>query len=174
MGSPKGLSLAGSFFVCYKSQINMNNNEKKKESIFYYFLWWKVDKEELDKQVREYSTLGILKSNKGIASLLTLGSTLITALFAIFGILPFSLIYGAIVYLPLAFFINKGKRWAMIIMMVLWSIEKGGSLIEYILTSQAKSISSVGLIIFWWVLFMKYLFGAYKVQVVIDKTNREK
>lgn len=119
---------------------------------------WKINEGEMKTQVENYDRLKITESYKGISTLLILGSMILTAILGKLENVSYD-IYGAIIYLPLAFFIWKGRKWAMIAIMILWTFEKG-----YQLYSTAGELSPVVPII-WWVIFMFYFVNAFKVEL---------
>jgi hypothetical protein len=80
-----------------------------------------------------------------------------------FDIVSYDAVYGAIIYLPLAFFIWKGHRWAMIAMMILWTIEKG-----YQVYATAGESSPI-IAIIWWAIFMSYFVNAFKIELARKK-----
>lgn len=128
---------------------------------FKWILWWKQDQDELKKQVENYNSLKIIKSYRGISTLLIIFSAFLTLGFSLTGWIdiPFDeAILTAAFYLTLAYFIYKGKKWAMIGMMIVWTFEKAYDFFIY-----GFSANPV-LIFVWWVIFMRYLFSAYQVE----------
>jgi hypothetical protein len=61
------------------------------------------------------------------------------------------------VYLPLAFFIYRGRRWAMIVMMALWTLEKGYQI-------YASSTPTPIVPVIWWFIFMNYFVNAFRIE----------
>ena len=87
---------------------------------------WKISEEELKNQVDSYRTLKITQSYRGISALLLVASMMLTGLLAKFGVIAYEDFYiNLFVYLPIAFFVYKGHRWAIIAIMILWTYEKG-------------------------------------------------
>jgi hypothetical protein len=123
---------------------------------------WKISEEEMKTQVEHYNSLKITESYRGISALLILGSMVLTVLLAKFGVISYDAVYSAIVYLPIAFFIWKGHRWAMIAMMILWTLEKGYSL-------YASGGTSPIIPIIWWAIFMGYFVNAFKIELARKK-----
>lgn len=128
---------------------------------------WKVSEEDLKKQVENYNTLKLTESYRGIAALLVLGSMILTVLLAKFGVIDYSAVYSPIIYLPIAFFIYKGQKWAMITIMILWTLEKGYQL--YISGGSSPIVT-----IIWWFLFMVYFYNAFKVELARRKLTSAK
>lgn len=180
MGSPQGLSLAGSFFMD-----TQQTNQKKSDNFLSWFVWWKLDPIQLEKQTDEYNSLKFYKSYRGISVLLIAGWILLTKFFALIQWLPnnkffISLfvyenisVFSVLLYLVIFYFLYKGKKWAIIVAMILQTLNSGYALINSIASGNVDVIFWL-MLIFWWSLFMKYLYGAYKVQIVVDKINREK
>lgn len=125
---------------------------------------WKVSEEDLKKQVENYNTLKITESYRGIAALLVLGSMVLTVLLAKFGVVDYSAVYSSIIYLPIAFFVWKGHRWALIAIMILWTFEKGYQVYE-----SAGQTSPI-IPIIWWSIFMFYFYNAFKVELARRKS----
>lgn len=119
---------------------------------------WKISDEDLKKQVENYKNLKITESYRGISALLILGSMILTVILAKLNVIDYDAVYGSIIYLPVAFFIYKGHRWAIIAMMILWTFEKG-----YQLYASAGQTSPIVPII-WWSIFMFYFYNALKVE----------
>lgn len=124
---------------------------------------WKISEEEMKTQVENYDHLKITQSYRGISALLILGSMILTVILAKFDVVSYDAVYGAIIYLPLAFFIWKGHKWAMIAMMVLWTFEKG-----YQVYATAGESSPI-IAIIWWAIFMGYFVNAFKIELARKK-----
>lgn len=114
-------------------------------------------------QVENYDKIKITESYRGISALLILGSMILTVILVKFDVVSYDAVYGAIIYLPLAFFIWKGHRWAMIVMIVLWTFEKG-----YQVYATAGESSPIVAII-WWAIFVGYFVNAFKVELARKK-----
>lgn len=131
-----------------------NNSDKTKNNAILSFLGWQISEIDLRRQVTEYNTLKITQSSRGISSLLILFSSVITVIMAITETIDYSAIYGLIIYLPLAYCIYSGYKWAMITMIVFWTLEKG-----YDLFSGGGIMALV-----WWAIFIGAFYKAYKVE----------
>lgn len=129
---------------------------------------WKVSDKDLKNQVENYQSLKITESYRGVAALLILASMALTVILVQFGVVESDAVYGAIIYLPIAFFIWKGHRWAMIAMMILWTIEKGYQLYASI------GVTTPIVPIIWWSIFMHYFYNAYKVEAARRKSSTSK
>jgi uncharacterized membrane protein len=81
---------------------------------------------EYNLQVSQYHSLAIYKSYRGIAVLFFIFSLVLTMMVSLFSELfsPEDVLFSFIIYAPILYFIYKGYRGAMILMMVLWIIEK--------------------------------------------------
>src|SRR3989344_8059192 len=119
---------------------------------------WKISEEELKNQVDSYRTLKITQSYRGISALLLVASMMLTGLLAKFGVIAYEDFYiNLFVYLPIAFFVYKGHRWAIIAIMILWTYEKG---YQVYLNETSPIISLI-----WWSIFMSYFYNALKVEL---------
>ena len=118
------------------------------------------DEEEFENQVENYRNLGITKSNKGQATLF-LGLVIIISLaLSFFDAIPLrDVLYGSIIYVPLMFFIYKGHRWAMILGIFAWTIDKGAQLFYF---SDGKG--SFLVTIAFWLWLVSILYSAIKVE----------
>lgn len=123
---------------------------------------WKINDEEMKTQVENYKNLKITQSYRGISALIILGSMFLTVLLAKLSVIPYDAVYSAIIYLPIALFIWKGHKWAMIAMMILWTFEKGYQL-------YASGGTSPIVPIIWWAIFMSYFVNAFKVEIARKK-----
>lgn len=131
-----------------------------------HYLDWRIDKNSLTEQVENYSGLGWTEALRKQASLLLLASITLTGILAPFNILGIdwtSFFSAVVIYLPLAIFMFKGHRWAFIVGMVLWTIEKGYSF--YLVTQYTSpNIFMFFMVFVWWATFMKVFWQAFKVE----------
>jgi len=154
---------------------NTSSKVNKKSNFFDWMLWWRIDKNELEKQVREYETLKITQSARGISLLMLLLSFTITLGFVLFLNWDSSGIFDAFLFLVLGFFIYKGHRWAIIGAMLLWSYEKLYMLyIQYQNASVAGSSSpSPFPSLIWWAIYMHAFYLAFQVERLRAKERKE-
>ena len=124
---------------------------------------WKISEEEMKNQVENYQNLKITQSYRGISSLLVIGSMILTVVLAKLGVVSYDAVYGSIIYVPLAYFIYKGHKWALIVIMILWTLEKGYQLYA------AAGVSSPIVPIIWWAIFMGYFVNSFKVELARKK-----
>jgi len=136
----------------FNEKINKNT---RKNSGWNWILWWRVGEDELKKQVDQYNTLKITQSARGISLLFLMLSFGLTCLFIIFSTQEYLNIIAIVVFLILGFFIYRGHRWAMISVMILWTIEKAYSFLSSPLPS-----------IIFWCLYMHEFYLAYKVETI--------
>jgi len=137
-------------------ELTTAKEEKPKSSKLNKSGAFKMSEGELRNQVDNYYTLPITKTYRGVSTLLILAALTITAFLYLVHVVDLpSLVGGVLIYLPLAYFIYKGKRWAIIGAMAMWTIDKG-----YQLTTFPNP-----LIILWWLAFLSYFYKAYKVEI---------
>jgi hypothetical protein len=121
-------------------------------SFFDSFKWWSIEAQELQEQENKYSELKITESYRGRAFLVVLTLCLISIVYGLVLIVPSAYITGLLVA-SLSIFIYKGFRWAMLLVMIIWTIEKA-----------IAFLSSPWLSISLWVLVMGPLFKAWKLE----------
>ena len=127
-------------------------------------IWaWNIDETELKDQVVNYNNLKITESYRGISSLIVIAILALTFFLSLLeiGSSLEEFFYGLILYIPLVFFVYKGHRWAIVSLMILWTLEKGYQLIE---------MGGVAPLI-WWVIITPYFYRALKVENEKRKTK---
>jgi hypothetical protein len=132
--------------------------KKQKVSIFS----WKMSNEEIRNQIDNYNKLKITQSYRGISVLITLALLGISIIVGFLGVYPVGdALYGLIIYLPILFFVYRGHRWAIILLMILWTFEKGYQLIE------TPNIMPI----IWWAIIIPYFYKTLKVENKRKKAN---
>lgn len=132
-------------------------------SVFDWLLWWRVHPSVLSYQTLNYGSLSWYKSYRGISAILLLASAALTIILALFRDL-WSLVDVAI-FVFLAVQILRGRRWAMIVAMVVWTLEKLGLGAEGLLGADpARAAGSVISNLLFWVTYMHAFFVAYRVE----------
>ena len=154
-----------------------NDSNNKKESWFSWLLWWKTDEQEIEKQVEQYDKLGILKSKKGISSLLLLlSAVLILALIIFFGMSAGALLYVGL-FLFLGFFIYKGHLWAMIGTMIWSTFSLCTNFYNFIVTNfengTGNQINPLMWGLFFWAISMHVTFYAFRIEQARVKQRKE-
>ena len=130
--------------------------EKNKEKI-------KSEEEakELKRQVDEYDSLGISQSARGQVVLVFAGLYALSILLSFFGLIALGdLMWSLIIYIPILIFVYKGHRWAMIGLMILWTIEK---MYTAYLTVENRGGSVMGSII-WLIIGLSVIYRALKIE----------
>ena len=123
------------------------------------------DKKWLKNQVENYDILGIFGSIRKVCALLMIVSIIITLIFLGLSIdrPPFMSWLEVIVMSLLTIFVYKGKKWAIITAMILWTLGKGYQLVG-MFSSYAENSSGIFLVIFWWIVWMVMFKNAYRVE----------
>lgn len=114
---------------------------------------WEFSEDDLKNQVENYHQLKITQSYRGISVVIMAGLLSLTFLLTFFDIFNISMedfLYTLFIYVPILVFVYRGHRWAIITLMIIWTIEKGYSLIVL------KSISAIP----WWVFVMSFFHKA--------------
>ena len=137
--------------------------KKPKKSALSYLAWWKIDPAEMEKQITQYNTLKIWQSARGISSLFCLLTIAVTVLLGGFAHLSTAAIIGdVIIWAPLAIFMYRGHRWAFVVGMALWTIEKAFAIFGSFDSPGAGGAPIVQIL--WWAAFMNAFFLGFKVE----------
>lgn len=142
-----------------KTKTNKNEEEVKKGGNSWS---WKIAEADLKNQVENYNTLKISESYRGISVLIIsvlLGFSAVLAFLGVYADMA-TMIWGIVFYLPVIFFVYKGQRWAIVLLMVMWTLERGYQLYEI---GQGGNGSGIMPII-WWLIIMPYFWKALKVE----------
>jgi hypothetical protein len=132
---------------------------KSKKSAFSFLAWWVTDPAEIDKQVAGYTSLKPWQSARGTASLLCVFTVVVTTLLGSF--LQMStgeIATEATIWLAVALFMYRGHRWAFVMGMILWTIEK--AMLLFGSTSARAPIVQI----IWWTIYLNAFFLAFKVE----------
>lgn len=123
---------------------------------------WSASDEELRFQVSNYSSLPWTETFRGSAVIFLAALLGLSVILGLFGVLSLDagtlvelVIYGVSLY-----FIFKGHRWAIILVMILWTGDKALQLYQVGSSGQGNAY----IIIVWWLLVMPYLYKALKVE----------
>ncbi len=121
---------------------------------------WTPTPDELRSQLEGYQTLGFFRSYRKLAAILLVFTTALSAfLIDDLGII----ILGAAVYLALAVFIYRGHRWAFIIAMVVWTMEKAAQLVEGLSQATTGAGGSITVLV-WWAFYMSVFWSGFTVE----------
>ncbi|MEK6816987.1 MAG: zinc ribbon domain-containing protein [Nanoarchaeota archaeon] len=122
---------------------------------------WKMSPEERKEQIESYNTLKITQSYRGVSVLIVGALLLFSLAMAFFGVYstPEDVILSMFIYVPILFFVYKGHRWAIISLLILWTVEK-----VYALYLSAESGGGIIAPIIWWLIVSPYIFKALIVE----------
>lgn len=126
------------------------------------FLWWRIGEDELREQVEGYDSLKFFESARGISVLFILLAILVTVIFVLVGYASTDAYFDVIIFAILGFFIALGHRWAMLVMMGVWTLEKAYPVIIAIQTD--TNTGTVVIQFFWWAFYMHTFYLAFKVE----------
>ena len=137
--------------------------ETKKRSN--WFTWWRIDPEELQRQVSQYDTLKLYQSARGLSVLFLLLSATITAILTGIKLSGFDDInyVDAAISVFLAIFILLGHRWAMLVAMVFWTIEKGNQIFTVFDSSRPQPFNVI-IAVVWWAVYMHAFYLAFRTE----------
>ncbi len=129
------------------------------------FIWWKIDEGELNKQVKNYETLKIFDSARGIVLLCTIFLFAINILLIKFYGEPPENIIDGFLLLILGIFSYYGYNAANILLMLFWTVEKFYLFFELIV-ERTQTLNDKDYIfqIIWWVIFMSPFYFSYAVE----------
>ncbi len=147
-------SNCGKEIIIKKESTGGINSKKKRKQ--HWIFWWKLNKEEINYQIENYNSLKITQSARGISFLLMLFSSLVTLIFIIVNYLEIGSLVDVFLMLFIGLFIYKGKRWAMILGMILWTIEK------FYMIYHGMNSSLIQIL--WWAIYMSSFWLAYNVE----------
>lgn len=146
-----------------QNQLLGRNPPSKKKSCWS----WRTDETELKNQVENYTTLKITKSYKGIAVLIISVLLGLSLLLSFFGTVadPITILCGIALYSPVIFFVYRGHRWAIILLMILYTLDKGYLFYEL----RGNNVMPI----FWWLIVMPYFWKALRVENERRKASLE-
>lgn len=119
---------------------------------------WRIDETELKSQVENYTALKVTQSYKGISVLIILsllGLSLLLSFFSTFADTA-TIFWSIVIYSPILFFVYIGHRWAIILLMILYTLEKTYLFYEL----GGNNIMPI----IWWIIVMPYFWKALRVE----------
>jgi hypothetical protein len=135
--------------------------QASKSSAWSYVTFWKVDAAEVERQVANYSTLKVIQSARGASLLACLLSVAITLLFlGVFGHSMSTAVAGAVLWSFMGFMMYRGYRWAFVVAMLLWSIEK---LVPAGVSVMAGRVPYSQVL--WWLGYINLFYFGFKVEM---------
>jgi uncharacterized membrane protein len=141
----------------------LGDDRVKPRSKAQWILWWRVDQEEIRDQVDKYDTMGWFESARKLSVMCLLLSLAVTIVMTALGVTaPTAYIDGAL-FAILAAFIFRGRRWAMIAAMALWTFEKLATAIAGLGTIKVTGFSAVFSLL-WWAAYMHAFYLAFRVE----------
>ncbi len=136
---------------------------KKKNNYTHWIFWWILDKDVLERQVKEYKTLSVWYASRKIAAIALLFSSVLTILLVMFANWDSSSLIDVVLMLFIAFFVYRGHRWAMIMAMLYWTYAKFyGLYASYSSTSTTHTSPIIAIV--WWAIYMHAFYEAFKVE----------
>src|SRR5262245_43392378 len=137
--------------------------EKKGNQWLWFVTDWGLSREELERQLAEYKTLGWTKSCRKMAATMMMLATALTLILTFYRYSSAQIdgldaalraAFTVLIYGTLAWLLYRGYRWAIVLTMLAWTGEK-----LYQLVSGAPPI----LVILYWIIFMQVFVKAYVV-----------
>lgn len=143
---------------------NQNNKVENKNSnpVLDLIAWWRLDKDEIEEQIRGYNSLSPFKSARGVSCLLVFGVIVFNILAVFLNWTPRETLVEIVVLLPLLLLMFKGYRLAFILMMIFWTIEKG--ITAYIIQANHLGTTSLLMNLIMWAFLMKFFYGALVIE----------
>ena len=149
----------------------LEETNEKLYHAWHWLLWWQISPEELEGQIENYNNPKITQSARGLSFLLCIASSIITLISIAFFKMDKMGFVDIVLFLVLGFFIYKGQRWAIIITMILWTMEKAFLIYEPI---TKNNYSTTPIQIVWWCLYMHVFYVALKVDSLRRRAIRKK
>ena len=118
-----------------------------------------------------YNTLKITKSYRGISFIIFTISSLIPVLYSVYSATPMEklapICIGAIISLVMALFVKKGHRWAIVLIMFLFTADKG-----YAILKMHNGFAAV-IVLFFWFFITRFFWRALQVENVRNLAKTE-
>jgi predicted HTH domain antitoxin len=153
-----------------EKRFNLTQEEKNNNSIanlLFYRPKLKMSPKELKYQIENYYSLTILKSARKWSGALIFFILFIT--FIVQAINQTVSILNVILLLLFAIFVYRGKKIAMVGMMIYWTFNRLYQLIIFFLNYKQYNLSSIIWVIFWWSIVIEALSNAYQVEKMRNK-----
>lgn len=137
---------------------------KRKPSGLSFLAWWRPNPDEVQKQVAQYDTLKLWQSARGISLLLCLFTVTVTVLLGSFlHLSSATVIAEGLIWSVMGLLMFRGHRWAFIVGMVLWTVEKGSLVIQPASAGQMPIVQVI-----WWFIYM----GAFYLGFTVEQRRR--
>jgi len=138
-------------------------NKKQSDKFLLGLFELKLDEKELKNQIENYNTLSFLKSARKIATASIVFIAIITSIFIMVAWFISDAWIDIILILMIAFFVYRGKKWALITIMIYWTYSKGFQIVSSF-SIENFSIGNIIMPVIWWIIFMGIFYKAYQVE----------
>ena len=136
----------------------------KEKTKFEKFFSFNINEDELTNQIKNYNSLKINKSYRGIASLIIFTISAISLFAAVLMKDQIQSMdgafFGILIYAVLGVFILKGKKWAILTAMVLWTSDKALFIVQMIQSGSG----GIFIVFCFWLLVMRFFWRALEVE----------
>ena len=133
--------------------------QSPKRGFFASLMWWKQSETEIENQTNQYATLSIWKSARGVSLLCCCLTAILTMLLGkLIGVTGQVAMIDAGIWLALGFLMYGGQRWAFVIAMIFWTLEKLGAV--FTTGSPGTPIAQI----IWWAAYMNAFYLGFKVE----------
>jgi uncharacterized membrane protein len=155
-----------------KEDLNKEKKELKKPSkegddgFFINAFKWKVDKKTIKEELNNYNNID---SAKNIAAIFIIFFGGITGL--LFNFSSADNWINLIFYAVLALLIYLGLKWAIILIMVIWTIDGVMNIFNHLLLNNSWAVLWTG---FWWAMGMKLMWKAFQVEIALKNKIKVK
>lgn len=127
---------------------------------------WRVDEETLKKQLNNYNNFCSAKNVAAIFVAFFGGVTgLLLNIYSVIHWINF------LFYIVFALLIFLGLRWAIILIMVIWTLDGGMNIADHFLSGDSWKVIWTG---FWWAVGMKLMWRAFCVEMARKKKINDK
>jgi hypothetical protein len=126
---------------------------------------WSLSKEELERAVSVYGLSEEIKwgSARGKATLVLFFAVALIFVLIFLKIDDFNAIYFVPVWLILAFFIFRGHRWAIYLVMLIMTVNSFLGLSSYFAIN-GTNLGILLVTIFWWTFYMRFFYQAIQIE----------
>lgn len=120
-----------------------------------FLRFWRADEGEVARELKAYHSLSPLQSARGRSALLAVLLAILSSVAGLARADVAGAVAGVLIWLLLAFFMYRGVAWTFIAAMLLFTIDRAGSLFAG---------AALLLVIIWWAVGMGLFYRAFAIE----------